>query len=60
MSDAFRSAGSHIPARILRGEKPADLPVVQSTKFDSAINLQTADALGLDLSRRHCLPAPTR
>jgi putative tryptophan/tyrosine transport system substrate-binding protein len=48
LADMFHQIGVYT-GLILKGSKPADLPVVQSTKFEFAINLPTARALGIDV-----------
>jgi putative tryptophan/tyrosine transport system substrate-binding protein len=49
-ADTFRAAGVYT-GRILRGDKPVDLPVQQTTKVELFLNLKTATALGLEVPR---------
>jgi putative tryptophan/tyrosine transport system substrate-binding protein len=58
-SDNFRRAATYVD-RILRGEKPSELPVQAPVKFDLVINLKAAKAIGLTLPPPHYSPAPTR
>ena len=47
-ADAYRRTGIYV-GRVLKGEKPAEMPILQASKFELVVNLQTAKTLGIDV-----------